>query len=97
VALHQMIQRLLLIGCGSRCRGHRRLRTSRGAPVADRCRRAGPLDLRSTALSFGNRYRSGFWAIYLLSAVAVLCAVLPLGLGWDDSRHACIRSSASGP
>ena len=40
------------------------------------------------ALSFGNRYRSGFWAIYLLSAVAVLCAVLPLGLGWDDSRHA---------
>jgi hypothetical protein len=40
------------------------------------------------AMSFGNRYRSGFWAIYLLSAVAVLCAVLPLGLGWDDSRHA---------
>ena len=40
------------------------------------------------ALSFGNRYRSGFWTIYLLSAVAVLCAILPLGLGWDDSRHA---------
>ncbi len=40
------------------------------------------------ALSFGDRYRSGFWAIYLLSAVAVLCAVMPLALGWDDNRHA---------
>jgi hypothetical protein len=39
------------------------------------------------ALYFGERYRSGFWLIYLLSAVAVLFAVLPLALGWDDSRH----------
>ncbi len=39
------------------------------------------------ALHFGERYRSGFWTIYLLSAVAVLFAVLPLALGWDDSRH----------
>ena len=39
------------------------------------------------ALHFGERYRSGFWLIYLLSAVAVLFAVLPLALGWDDSRH----------
>jgi hypothetical protein len=39
------------------------------------------------ALHFGERYRSGFWMIYLLSAVAVLFAVLPLALGWDDSRH----------
>lgn len=36
------------------------------------------------AITFGDRYRSGFWSIYLLSAVAVLCAVLPLALGWDD-------------
>lgn len=36
------------------------------------------------AVLYGNRYRSGFWSIYLLSAVAVLCAVLPLALGWDD-------------
>jgi hypothetical protein len=33
---------------------------------------------------FGNRYRSGFWAIYLLSALAVLCAVLPLVLEWHN-------------
>jgi len=39
------------------------------------------------ALHYGHRYRSGFWAIYLLSALAVLFAVLPLALGWDDRRH----------
>lgn len=40
------------------------------------------------AVHYGHRYRSGFWAIYLLSAIAVLCAVLPLALGWDDRGHA---------
>jgi hypothetical protein len=35
------------------------------------------------AVRFGNRYRSGFWAVYLLSAFAVLCAVLPLVLEWN--------------
>jgi len=40
------------------------------------------------AMFFGNRYRSGYWSIYLLSAIAVLCAVLPLALGWDSARHA---------
>jgi hypothetical protein len=39
------------------------------------------------AIQYGHRYRSGYWAIYILSAVAVLFAVLPLALGWDDSRH----------
>jgi hypothetical protein len=39
------------------------------------------------AVHYGHRYRSGFWAIYLLSAFAVLCAVLPLALGWDSSSH----------
>jgi hypothetical protein len=39
------------------------------------------------AIEAGNRYRSAFWGIYLLSALAVLCAVLPLALGWDDTRH----------
>ena len=40
------------------------------------------------ALYYGHRYRSGFWAIYLLSALAVLCAIMPLALGWDSSTHA---------
>jgi hypothetical protein len=37
-----------------------------------------------TAIRAGNRYRSAFWAIYLLSAAAVVCAVLPLALAWES-------------
>lgn len=40
------------------------------------------------AVDYGNRYRSAFWAIYLLIALAVLCAGLPLALGWDRAEHA---------
>jgi hypothetical protein len=36
------------------------------------------------AIRYGHRYRSSFWAIYLLSALAVLCAMMPLALGWDN-------------
>ncbi|HTV77302.1 MAG TPA: hypothetical protein VMF03_03535 [Steroidobacteraceae bacterium] len=39
------------------------------------------------AVHYGQRYRSGYWAIYLLSALAVLSAVLPLALGWDSPNH----------
>jgi hypothetical protein len=39
------------------------------------------------AIIYGQRYRSGYWAIYLLSALAVLSAVLPLALGWDSPSH----------
>ena len=39
------------------------------------------------AIEFGHRYRSAFWLIYLLSALAVLCAGLPLALGWDSENH----------
>lgn len=40
------------------------------------------------AMQYGDRYRSAFWAIYLLIALAVLCAGLPLALGWDNAEHA---------
>jgi len=89
LALHQIIQRLLLIGV------HLEAPAAAAAPPAPAALE--PLiaavepvraDFDRQAMSFGNRYRSGFWAIYLLSAVAVLCAILPLALGWDDSRHA---------
>lgn len=40
------------------------------------------------AVKYGDRYRSAFWAIYLLIALAVLCAGLPLALGWDSAEHA---------
>ncbi len=88
MALHQTIQRVLLVGS--------RLDIPSPPPVPSPPERLLPLiealapahlmfDAR--AVHFGHRYRSGFWAIYLLSAVAVLFAVLPLALGWDDRRH----------
>ena len=86
--LHQGIQRLLLIGA--------HVDSLPPAPEpqpppallplirasADAHRR---FDAR--AIHFGHRYRSGFWAIYLLSAIAVLFAVMPLALGWDSANH----------
>jgi hypothetical protein len=88
MALHQAIQRILLVGT--------RLDIPPPPPPASPPERLLPLiealapahlmfDAR--AVHYGHRYRSGFWAIYLLSALAVLFAVLPLALGWDDRRH----------
>jgi hypothetical protein len=88
MAFHQLVQRVLLIGA--------RLRVPPPPPAVTPPERLLPLiealasahlmfDAR--ALHYGHRYRSGFWAIYLLSAVAVLFAVLPLAMGWDDRRH----------
>jgi hypothetical protein len=88
MALHEAIQRVLLIGV--------RLKHPPPPPSSAPPERLQPLiDSVATAyrtfderaVHFGHRYRSGFWAIYLLSALAVLFAVLPLALGWDDLRH----------
>ena len=88
MALHQLIQRLLLVGAKLAPRVY--------SPAAQPPTALLPLVAAFTAehdrfdidaLHFGNRYRSGFWAIYLLSALAVLCAVMPLALGWDSPRH----------
>jgi hypothetical protein len=43
--------------------------------------------LNEAALHAGHRYRSAFWALYLLAALAVLLAVLPVALGWADAAH----------
>jgi len=88
MALHQIIQRLLLVG----------VRLESSAPVSPAAlpERLAPIveaaqpehrRFDQLAIHFGHRYRSGFWAIYLLSAIAVLCAVLPLALGWDSPRN----------
>ncbi len=88
MALHQAIQRLLLVGA--------RLEAEVPPPLTPPPRSLMPLiesiapehkRFDQRALHYGNRYRSGFWAIYLLSAIAVLFAVLPLALGWDSPRH----------
>ena len=88
MAFHQFIQRLLLIGA------HLEQLPPAPAPrppevlvpliesIAN-ARRA--FDQR--ALLYGHRYRSGFWMIYMLSAIAVLFAVLPMALGWDSPQH----------
>jgi hypothetical protein len=84
VAFHQAIQRLLLLGADLEPPEPQRAH----APVPPPRRLAPLIEAISTthqrfnqrAVKFGNRYRSGFWAVYLLSAFAVLCAVLPLVL-----------------
>src|SRR6202163_826788 len=88
MALHQFIQRLLLSAADAK--SLRPPPTPRPPPallplieaIADAHRR---FDER--AIHFGHRYRSGFWSIYLLSAMAVLFAVMPLALGWDSANR----------
>jgi hypothetical protein len=88
MALHQVIQRLLLIGA--------QIKSLPPLPVAQAPPALLPLieaiagahqRFDELALHYGHRYRSGFWAIYLLSAIAVLFAVMPLALGWDSANH----------
>jgi hypothetical protein len=85
MALHQVIQNLLLLGAKLPKTSHetapeppRRLR-----PLIDALA-AKHRQFDAEAIRFGHRYRNGFWSIYLLSALAVLCAMMPLALGWDD-------------
>jgi hypothetical protein len=88
MALHQFIQRLLLIGA------HIKVLPPPPTPQAPPAllpliESIAPAHARFDALAivYGHRYRSGFWAIYLLSAIAVLFAVIPLALGWDSANH----------
>lgn len=92
MSLHQAIQRVLLVGA--------RLDTAEAAPSVGPPGRLAPLveaiapehrKFDQRAIHFGHRYRSGFWAIYLMSALAVLCGVMPLALGWNDPASAYHR------
>jgi hypothetical protein len=88
MALHQFIQRLLLTGADLDLPAAPAAPNAPAAlqPLIDAVEEPHRV-FDARALVYGHRYRSGFWAIYLLSAVAVLCAMLPLALGWDSSRH----------
>jgi hypothetical protein len=89
MALHQAIQQLLLIGAQIKSLPPPRVPQAPPAllPLIEAIAGAHQrFDER--ALHYGHRYRSGFWAIYLLSAIAVLFAVMPLALGWDSANHA---------
>ncbi|MES2149616.1 MAG: hypothetical protein V4508_07460 [Pseudomonadota bacterium] len=87
MAIHQAIQNLLLVGV--------RMPPAVMPAKPELPRRLLPLieaispsqrEYNAIAVKFGHRYRSAFWAIYMLSALAVMCAGLPLALGWDDVR-----------
>jgi len=89
MAFHHRIQSLLLTGVS--------LPPPAPMSAAKAPRALGPLiatvaaahaDANARAIAAGDRYRSAFWALYLLSAMAVLCAVMPLALGWDGPAHA---------
>src|SRR6202035_1415318 len=88
MAFHQLIQRILLIGTRLNIppTPQRSSPPQRLLPLIEALAPA-HLMFDARAVHYGHRYRSGFWAIYLLSAIAVLFAVLPLALGWDDRRH----------
>ncbi|MFL6600495.1 MAG: hypothetical protein ACJ8R9_04125 [Steroidobacteraceae bacterium] len=88
MALHQAIQRLLLLGVRLEAYEPRRppKPPQRLVPLVEAIEPEHQ-KFDQQAVHFGHRYRSGFWAIYLLSAIAVLCAVLPLALGWDSPRN----------
>src|SRR5580698_11121688 len=88
LALHQLVERTLLIGAP--------INKLPPAPVPHPPAALKPLidatadahrRFDERAIHYGHRYRSGFWAIYLLSAIAVLFAVMPLALGWDSASH----------
>jgi hypothetical protein len=88
MALHEVIQRLLLIGA------HVKSLPPPPAPQAPpallpliEAFAGAHQRFDERAIHYGHRYRSGFWAIYLLSAIAVLFAVMPLALGWDSASH----------
>jgi len=88
VPFYLIIQRILLIGV------HLPPATAQGAPVKpppalqEIAAAVQPTfeKFNGEAIRAGNRYRSAFWAIYLLSASAVACAVMPLALDWDSDR-----------
>jgi hypothetical protein len=88
MALHQVIQQLLLIGAQIKSLPPPRVPQAPRVllPLIEAIAGAHQR-FDELALHYGHRYRSGFWAIYLLSSIAVLFAVMPLALGWDSASH----------
>jgi hypothetical protein len=89
IAFHQVMQKVLLLGT--------HLKMPPSPPEPRPPPRLQPLieslagahqRFDARAIHYGHRYRSGFWAIYILSAFAVFFAVMPLALGWDSPNHA---------
>lgn len=87
MAFHQRLQSLILTGIRFPAAAASAV-VAAPAAVAALVDAVAPAHAASNALAIeaGNRYRGAFWALYLLSALAVMCAVMPLALGWDDDH-----------
>ena len=89
MAFHHAVQRLLLTGVRLPVRPAP-AKPQQPAALVPLIKSIAPAHraFNQRAIEYGDRYRSAFWAIYLLIALAVLCAGLPLALGWDNAEHA---------
>jgi hypothetical protein len=87
MAFHQRVQQLILLGAdlGPPASSPTAVPPVRLQPLIDSLASA-HREADAYAIRYGHRYRSSFWAIYLLSALAVLCAMMPLALGWDSAE-----------
>ncbi len=92
---HQAIQSVLLVGHAAR-------RDDPGSPAAPPPPQLAPVvhaaaaeiaPVDALALAAGHRWRSAFWALYLMSAVAVLLGVLPAAL---TGVHARVPGASDG-
>jgi hypothetical protein len=88
IALHVLVKRVLLAGSGVP-KGS--MGPSTPAPeclhwLIAACAPS-HRSFNASAIRAGDRYRSAYWMIYLLSAFAALLATLPAALGWDLSSH----------
>ena len=88
MVLHKFIQKLILTGVKLPGAGTPK-KTAPPAALTALIAAIAPVHriYNARAIEFGHRYRSAFWLIYLLSALAVLFAGLPMALGWDNEHH----------
>lgn len=88
LAMHSLIKRLLLAGCAIP-KGSMGPATPAPASLAWLIAACAPShrSFNAKAIHAGDRYRSAYWMIYVLSAVAALLATLPAALGWDLRTH----------
>jgi hypothetical protein len=80
---HAIVRRLLLLGWHAPPQSRHAIE-----PPERLCALVGAVEdehrlANSHAIEYGNHYRNTFWAIYLLSALAVLFAFMPYALEWD--------------
>lgn len=84
---HELIRKLLLIGIEKPAPKIETLQPPEALREIDQIVASRRRAVRAAAAAAGDKYRSAFWAIYLFSALAVLCAALPIALGWDAQDH----------